>query len=177
MSSDDPPRIYVASLADYNAGRLHGVWIDATDDIGDIWAQVHKMLEKSAEPGAEEFAIHDHDGFWPAQIGEYEPLDTVHQIAVGIQQHGRAFAHWIAIAEPEDRLDENLFEERFRGHWPSMREYAGEVLDEIFDAYEEGIPEGLRPYVRVDVDLFAEDLMAITSMSRDDSGVYVFDTE
>ena len=23
-------QIYVASLADYNAGRLHGVWIDAT---------------------------------------------------------------------------------------------------------------------------------------------------
>jgi hypothetical protein len=23
------PRIYVASLADYNAGRLHGSWLDA----------------------------------------------------------------------------------------------------------------------------------------------------
>ena len=30
-------RIYVADLATYNAGHLHGVWIDACDDIGDIW--------------------------------------------------------------------------------------------------------------------------------------------
>ncbi len=25
------PRIYVASLSDYNAGRLHGQWLDAAE--------------------------------------------------------------------------------------------------------------------------------------------------
>ena len=30
------PRIYVASLSDYNAGRLHGTWIHADDDPDDI---------------------------------------------------------------------------------------------------------------------------------------------
>ena len=27
-------RIYVADLAAYNNGKLHGVWIDATQDTG-----------------------------------------------------------------------------------------------------------------------------------------------
>lgn len=31
------PAIYVADLAAYNNGILHGVWIDATKDIADIW--------------------------------------------------------------------------------------------------------------------------------------------
>lgn len=45
----DTPRIYVASLSDYNAGRLHGEWIDATQELDDIWAEIHAMLAKSPE--------------------------------------------------------------------------------------------------------------------------------
>ena len=37
-------RIYVACLAAYNNGKLHGVWIDATDDIDDIQDQINDML-------------------------------------------------------------------------------------------------------------------------------------
>ena len=29
-------RIYVADLAAYNNGKLHGVWINASDDLDDI---------------------------------------------------------------------------------------------------------------------------------------------
>lgn len=36
-------RIYVACLAAYNNGKLHGVWIDATDDIDDIQDQINEM--------------------------------------------------------------------------------------------------------------------------------------
>ncbi|HBO1348742.1 TPA: antirestriction protein ArdA, partial [Pseudomonas aeruginosa] len=40
-------RIYVADLAAYNAGHLHGVWIDATLGLDDIQAQVSAMLAAS----------------------------------------------------------------------------------------------------------------------------------
>ena len=33
---DGSPRIYVACLAAYNAGRLHGRWIDANQSAEDI---------------------------------------------------------------------------------------------------------------------------------------------
>lgn len=32
----EQPRIYVASLSDYNSGNLHGRWIDAAQDAGDL---------------------------------------------------------------------------------------------------------------------------------------------
>lgn len=35
--------IYVADLAAYNNGKLHGVWINATDDLDDIQEQVNRM--------------------------------------------------------------------------------------------------------------------------------------
>lgn len=40
-------RIYVACLAAYNSGYLHGVWIDATAEIDDIQDQINSMLESS----------------------------------------------------------------------------------------------------------------------------------
>ena len=45
----DTPRIYVACLAAYNNGRLHGRWIDATDPHK-VWEQVNAMLAASPEP-------------------------------------------------------------------------------------------------------------------------------
>jgi antirestriction protein len=52
-------RIYVACLAAYNSGYLHGVWIDATADIDDIQDQINSMLESSPIEDAEEYAIHE----------------------------------------------------------------------------------------------------------------------
>jgi len=53
----DTPRIYVACLAAYNNGRLHGRWIEAADPH-EVWEQVSAMLAASPESDAEEWAIH-----------------------------------------------------------------------------------------------------------------------
>lgn len=43
-------RIYVACLASYNNGRLHGRWIDASDDKAAMQAEVSAMLRESPYP-------------------------------------------------------------------------------------------------------------------------------
>jgi len=44
-------RIYVADLAAYNNGRLHGLWIDCDGaTVESIWAQVNAMLRESPYP-------------------------------------------------------------------------------------------------------------------------------
>jgi len=65
-------RIYVASLAKYNEGRLVGTWIDLPAD--DLWEQVEEMLD-----GDEEWAIHDYEA--PFSISEYENLDELNEAA------------------------------------------------------------------------------------------------
>ncbi|MEL6474549.1 MAG: antirestriction protein ArdA [Pseudomonadota bacterium] len=71
------PRIYVACLAAYNSGRLHGRWIEATTP-DDIRAQVRAMLADSPEPMADKWALHDHEGFEGASLSEWASFDTVH---------------------------------------------------------------------------------------------------
>ena len=56
-------RIYVADQAAYNAGHLHGVWIDATLELDDIQGQVDAMLAPSPVEDSEEYAIHDFEWF------------------------------------------------------------------------------------------------------------------
>ena len=61
--SDSNPRIYVACLAAYNNGYLHGAWIEADQDADEIRDEIAAMLARSPIEHAEEYAIHDYEGF------------------------------------------------------------------------------------------------------------------
>lgn len=88
----DTPRIYVACLAAYNNGRLHGRWIDADQSSDDIYAEVEAMLAASPEPHAEEWAIHDHEGFGAEDVDETESLERVSAIAATLVGRNDRFA-------------------------------------------------------------------------------------
>lgn len=171
------PRIYVASLSDYNAGRLHGTWLDATGDAEELTTGVDDMLTRSPETHAEEWAIHDYEGFGPLRLSEYESLDAISRIAGGIATHGPAFAHWAAIAgtAPED-LDN--FDDAYLGHADSIEAYAEELVDDLgyTDLIDRAIPEHLQPYVRFDIEAFGHDLelSGDVTTSEGDGGVYLF---
>lgn len=123
----DNPRIYVASLSDYNNGRLHGVWIDATDD--DIHEQVQAMLAKSptfrefpAGGPAEEWAIHDHDNFGGWNVSEWASFDRVHEVATAMVEHGiEAVAGYLISYGDDADLDE--FTDHYRGVHESFKDY------------------------------------------------------
>lgn len=80
-----PPSIYVGSLLDYNAGLLHGEWIDATLPPSRVLARIADLLARSpttrrtGEP-AEEWAILDSEGF-AERVDPHESLDCVHELA------------------------------------------------------------------------------------------------
>ena len=152
------PRIYVASLSDYNAGRLHGIWLEANQEPEDLQLRINYMLARSEEPNAEEWAIHDFEGFNGLHLGEWENLAYVSRVANGIAEHGVAFAHWATLVSEEEELDR--FEEAYLGQWPSRTAYAENVLEDLGldEELERAVPENLRPYVRVDAEGFGRDL-------------------
>ena len=170
-----PPSIYVASLSDYNNGRLHGVWIDATIPLGDMWAATHDMLAQSSVPGAEEIAVHDHTDFGPWQPGEYTALETVHRVAAGIVEHGPAFAAWADyIGASDDDLEER-FEDAYRGEWSSVHEYAQELVNDLGVRIQVD-PPAWAHYVSFDTAALARDLEYDLHVADSaDGGVYIFD--
>ena len=137
------------------------------------------MLASAPTPSAEEFAIFDYDGFGPVRIGEYQSLDSVSAIAIGISEHGPAFAHWIAVGDDGDGTDLSGFEEAYLGHWENVETYAENLLDDIgvTREIEAAVPDFLQPYVTFDVAAFGRDLELAGDIwtSSGDGGVYIFD--
>lgn len=176
------PQIYVADLAAYNAGRLHGRWLDANQDVGELEDAIAGVLATSPVPGAEEWAIHDYDGFAGLRLDEHESLQTISRLADGLAAHGPAFAALANWLGTEEASSEN-FENYYRGSWPQLEDYAEELLRDlgVYDLVEQ-LPGWALPYVQVDAAGFARDLRlggdiyAVTDTSRGDQQVHVFDT-
>jgi len=139
---NDEIRIYVADLAAYNNGKLHGVWIDVCEDIEQIQAQVFDMLENSPEPGAEEYAIHDYEGFGAYRLGEFAGLETAHKIACFFTVFP-AFGDLLLDYFGGD-LDEaeTAAGEQYAGCYSSLSEYAESLYDGVTI-----VPEALTYYI------------------------------
>lgn len=172
-------RVYVASLSDYVDGLLHGAWIDADGDPEELAEHVQEMLARSPMPGAEEYAIHDYEGFGPLRLEEYEDLATISQLGQGITEHGPAFAHWASICGTSERDEMARFDDVYLGHWDSVEAYAENLLDDLgLDRLiEESVADSLQAYVTIDTEGFARDLeySGDVTSSEGDNGVYLFD--
>ena len=75
--------------ASFFNGILHGVLIDATQDIEDIQEQINDMLASSPEEDAEECAIHDYEGFAGYSVSEYKSIQRAHEVACFLEEHGK----------------------------------------------------------------------------------------
>ncbi|MFK4753765.1 antirestriction protein ArdA [Oceanobacter antarcticus] len=159
MNSDY--NIYVADLAAYNAGTLHGVWIDATQELDDIHEAIQTMLAASPEPFSEEWAIHDYDGFGGLGLGEYEGIERVHAIAVFLEEHGElgkaVLSHWCSdIDQAQQALSDD-----YHGCFTSLADFAQELTEE-----STSIPENLAYYIdyeKMGRDLEMNDVYTVTT--------------
>jgi antirestriction protein len=136
------PRIYVACLAAYNNGYLHGTWIDATQGEWGIWDDIQKMLAASPIADAEEHAIHDYEGFEGARISEYTGIETIAKLAAFITEHGALGG---AVLEYYDNdLDEaqEAVTERYHGCFKSLADYVQEMTENSMT-----IPQTLQYYI------------------------------
>lgn len=182
------PHIYVACLSAYNSGHLHGLWIDATQEADTIQDDINWMLSYSPmayqEP-CEEWSIHDFEGFGSFSLREWEDLETVSAIAQAINEHGEAFAAYIACESP--RMSEikdweemaEKFQAAYLGHFDSEKDFAlnSEEIEELYDfkGLQKAYPfwSGHVDWESVAVDLFCGEYYSVKAADKG-YGVYVF---
>lgn len=143
------PQIYVASLSDYVAGRLHGRWIDANQPAGAIWDEINAMLAESKEPNAEEWAIHDYQGFGNVSLSETEDIDKVAELAFLICEHGPIFAELAAYFGGTSGIDDarRHMEDGYRGAFDSLEDYAQEFIEDCYSDVLKGLPDFIRYHI------------------------------
>jgi len=136
------PRIYVACLAAYNNGWLHGSWIDVEVDADVVRDQVRAMLAASPAAGAEEYAIHDYEGFGAVAPGEYAGLDWVVEIAGFLRERGELGGLVLEHVGGDLEAAKTALDEQYRGQFASLADCFQELTEETVT-----IPEALRLYI------------------------------
>ncbi|MGX1744454.1 antirestriction protein ArdA [Bosea sp. NPDC055353] len=141
-AADSNPRIYVACLAAYNNGYLHGAWIDADQDADQIRDEIAVMLSRSPVEDAEEYAIHDYKGFEGVRISEYAGIDTVARMGAFIAEHGALGAGLLEQFGDDIDQAETALQDCYHGQFTSLADYMEELTGDSIT-----IPEALRYYV------------------------------
>ncbi|GAD51074.1 hypothetical protein NT2_16_00100 [Caenibius tardaugens NBRC 16725] len=141
MENKSEIRIYVACLAAYNNGILHGRWIDADQEAWAIYDEIAAMLKASPRPDAEEWAIHDYEGFEGVRIEEYAGIDSVAEKAAFIAEHGELGAELISHFGDLDEARDAM-KDRFLGTFASLADYVEDLTEQCT-----AIPENLRYYI------------------------------
>jgi antirestriction protein len=143
--NDNDPKIYVACLAAYNNGHLHGLWIDATQDTEDIQNDINWMLSWSPVRDfeyCEEWAIHDYNNFANIRLTEYESLSYISQIGqiLSNADDKDLMGEWIDYAKnlinnPDlDKIAEDL-SSYYCGQWDSETDFIlkSEIIEDYFN--------------------------------------------
>ena len=94
----ESPRIYVASLSDYNNGRLEGKWLDFSDysDASELMVAIQEMLDEITEKYndgevREEWAVHDYEYIPSTLATEYmgeRDFQTIYDIIEASEENG-----------------------------------------------------------------------------------------
>ena len=170
VPSRDPIRIYVACLAAYNNGHLHGVWIDAAQGEAQLWECTRAMLKASPIPNAEEWAIHDYEGFEGTNLSEYTAFESVAERAEFIQEHGALGGAILADCDC-DLAEAARYLEHYLGEYDSLAYYARESTE----TSSPDIPESLATYI--DYERMGEDFRLsgdITFLRANPNRLHVF---
>jgi len=140
--------IYVACLASYNDGRLHGAWLDLAyvDHVEDIQEGIDWVLATSPAPGAEEYAIHDSSGLPSCLAGEWPDLHELVNYAKAIRalQCVDPVCYQLACDHAGQVLTADQFEDLNHGLWDSPEVFAQDWYEQTTNLSELG---GLTCYI------------------------------
>ncbi len=169
------PRIYVACLASYNAGTLFGKWIDADQSADKIMSEISSMLRDSSEAGAEEWAVHDYEGFGEISLSEWPDISRVSIIAQLIEDHGDAFGLWYESQDGRS-IESDELEERFLEQWQGAHDSKEEFADYLLESTGQlaELPEWARGYFNFEAYARDLELSGDFSFIRANGQVYAF---
>lgn len=132
------------------------------------------MLAGSSIPRAEEWAIHDYEGFGNFRLSEFESIDTVARIAKGITEHGSVFSHWIDHVGTSDSDALEAFDDHYLGTWNGLGDYAEQLLGDLGVDLDNIVPGWLNPYVSIDYEQLGNDLATDLYVSEDGPDTHLF---
>ena len=166
ITATDNPRVWVGSLAGYNAGRLIGAWVDLTDKTADeVWDEARELMRPqiagwmTEAEAFDECTCMDTDNLAGLVHGECSIEE-----AVAAAELIDSLPSWVPLSALTAYMSDlgidvegfslSEFEDAYRGEYSSEQDYAEQLIDDtgMLDA----MPENLRNYF--DYEAFTREL-------------------
>ena len=169
-------KIYVACLASYNMGYLHGAWIEPSDDLEELQEAIKQVLKTSPAPCAEEWAIHDYDDF--PNMGEYPDLQAICDYVELVEgnEHGLQPDEIRAVLDNfcgSISCAKNALDNNFCGVWDSFRDFTDDRADEELACH--GVKDDHPLYRHFDWASYAEEMRHYyTALEADKTTVVLY---
>ena len=129
------PSVWIGCLAAYNSGRLHGEWVEIPTDPEELREEIKRVLDKSPEPMADEWAFMDYE-YVPDEFGENPDLDKLCDYVSLTQEYSvnavGAFIHCFSLNDLDN------FSDAYIGCYDSFNEFANEQADIYLDDNYQG---------------------------------------
>ena len=133
------------------------------EDSDEVRDNIQTMLATSPIKNAEEYAIHDYEGFGDKSLSEWEDIDTVINLAEFMAKYGALGG--VLLGEYSVEEAETLMEDHYHGAYNSEVDFAEAIFD---DCHSNAIPDNLLCYF--DYDAFARDLFMCDYFSVEADG-------
>ena len=151
-NTDNTPRVYIASLSDYNAGHLRGEWFAFEDYSGsdELLAAIAAMLlsfdeefgtADNASVPREEWAAHDSENLPNGLYSEamdfdevYSHLEAMSDLSEDEKEAFTEYCENVGEAFGPDQIE--AFREAYNGQHDSEESFADQLADDLgyFDA-------------------------------------------
>lgn len=172
MFNSYPFRIYFASLADYNNGKLHGIWIDfdSCESVDGVWNGINNMLSSSPFANSEfaklyglkaqEFAIHNYELPDNIDISENEDINQLWKLYECLdyleKNEIEPFIIYInSLCKKEYSIYTiKEFRNSYQGKYNSKEDFAYELVEDV--GLLKNIPDDIKEYF--DYESYARDL-------------------
>lgn len=176
IANPSNPQVFISCMAAYNAGMIHGTWVEAVDEA-ELNANVRFILFTSPVKSAEEWMISDTMNFQGINLGQYTPTEEVVAIAKALSEHGKPFAVYRKYHFGCDVTSEFIqhFKEDYKGIFSEREEFVFEELKRrgvIRKAERIGLLESYIDYEAIGNDWFCEEYLDLSSGSYGETFVY-----
>lgn len=137
------PRVYVACLACYNAGKHHGDWFDADDRLSSAVSDFFGSDDGGRlDCGGEELIVHDSEGFVPYFLGEVS-VSEAETAGTLLREHGLLLACYASHVGGDLEDAARSFQDAYQGEAESEAEFAERLSEEMGDE----IPDHIRWHI------------------------------
>lgn len=139
-------RVYIACLASYNSGIMHGEWVEVTGNVHALKEEIARILKASPEEDAEEWAVHGHEGFGSYKVTEWPDLAELcdHVAAYEESSHDSDLIDGV-IADRNCTAREaiEIIDDNYQGEYDDLECWAEQFLADTGDI---NLPKHLQYY-------------------------------